>query len=120
MNYDGLRKPCPFCGANSPGDVEPIEVSNLPPRSMALRAVECRRCGATGPSRAVDNDAVAAWNVRMGPIARPASPPECSTCVFFERYTAVKGQPLSGTCHRYPKPYVRVSSHWCGEWKERP
>lgn len=113
-------KPCPFCGAGS-GYVK-MGDSPMPEfLGQSFQFVMCWDCRAVGPIRTSIDDAIVAWNKRAeaAPITRTAAP-ECSTCAFFKHHVAnllLEG-PHNGNCHRYPTPYVRSSSYWCGEWKE--
>lgn len=50
-------KPCPFCGGEAIRIVRP---------SPGLMAVWCQGCGAQGPMKQREEEAVAAWNRRGG------------------------------------------------------
>jgi Lar family restriction alleviation protein len=56
--------PCPFCG-NSPWPIPQLGMKSL-------RAMWCEGCGADGPSRPTDAEAIVAWNERAP--AAPAKP----------------------------------------------
>ena len=43
-------KPCPFCGSETLRNLQVF--------------VTCRNCGASGPGRTQDNDAIVEWNTR--------------------------------------------------------
>lgn len=40
----------------------------------------------------------------------------CSACVYWHSWP---GQPMAGTCKRYPKAEHKMADDWCGEWLER-
>ena len=53
-------KPCPFCGTK-----EGAELSLVVDSMFGTRRAHCWNCGASGPAKRQEENAIAAWNRRV-------------------------------------------------------